>query len=510
MIKDFATYKQETGGRALLLFLLFGLAIYGFVNAGFSAFALICCSPLIIIAAYFAFKYRMAAFWALFFINYFIQWFGKNNWLPSEIPVSIYNELLEFLLLGIAIMDARRTPHFERTANLMLYTLIIWCGFCTLEVLNDTCGLGINIGVWYQGARMMAFQIMYCFLIFCIYIDSPKILNYYLIVWGCFSLFSVFWIWKQQHIGFTSAEYNWLYNGPGKSTHIIQAGTLTRYFSTFSDAANCGICYASTATAFLIFAITCKIKKYRYFFLFTGIACVWGMFPTGTRTAMACLILGIIAYVFLSKSAKIASLVTIVFGFFLFILVFTKIGQGNQQIRRMRSTFNRNDASVNVRTINQETMKKYMKEAPWGIGLGMNYDNVPSNNKYARMSTIAPDSEYVFIWLRTGQIGITIFIITMLLMLGGACWTTMFKIKSPSLRGIGAGFCCAFISQQLGGYGNQVLMQFPNCLLFYGGLTIVYILPFIEKEWVEYEAKEIAIQEEKERLKLEKKKAARV
>jgi hypothetical protein len=63
---------------------------------------------------------------------------------------------------------------------------------------------------------------------------------------------------------------------------------------------------------------------------------------------------------------------------------------------------------------------------------------------------------------------------------------------------------------QLGGYGNQVLMQFPNCLLFYGGLSIVYILPFIEKEWVEYEAKEVAIQEEKKRLKLEQKKASRV
>jgi hypothetical protein len=98
----------------------------------------------------------------------------------------------------------------------------------------------------------------------------------------------------------------------------------------------------------------------------------------------------------------------------------------------------------------------------------------------------------------------------MLLMLGGACWIVLFRIKSPSLRGIGAGFCCSFIAMQLGGYGNQVLMQFPNCLLFYGGLSIVYVLPFMEKEWVEYEAKEIAKQEEKARLKLEKKKASRV
>ena len=86
----------------------------------------------------------------------------------------------------------------------------------------------------------------------------------------------------------------------------------------------------------------------------------------------------------------------------------------------------------------------------------------------------------------------------------------LFRINSPSLRGVGAGFCCAFVAIQLGAYGNEVLFQFPNCLVFYGGLTLVYVLPFMEKEWIEYEAKEIAKQEERERLKLEKKKASRV
>jgi hypothetical protein len=53
-------------------------------------------------------------------------------------------------------------------------------------------------------------------------------------------------------------------------------------------------------------------------------------------------------------------------------------------------------------------------------------------------------------------------------------------------------------------------MQFPNCLTIYGGLSIVYILPIIEKEWVEYENKLLAQLEERKRLKLEKKKAFRI
>ena len=219
---------------------------------------------------------------------------------------------------------------------------------------------------------------------------------------------------------------------------------------------------------------------------------------------------GIMAYVFLSKSFKIAVPVTIIFGLFAFLLIFTDIGNGNQQIRRMRSAFDKEDASANQRSINQAAMKKYLAEAPWGIGMAVGYRNVPANNKYTFMATVAPDSEYVFIWIHTGVIGITTFLICTVIMILGACWIVLFRLRSPSLRGIGAGLVCAMVSQQLGGYGNQVLMQFPNCLIFYGGLTIVYVLPYLEEEWMAYEGKLLAEQEEKKRLKLEKKNAERV
>jgi hypothetical protein len=350
---------------------------------------------------------------------------------------------------------------------------------------------------------------MYIFLVFSIYISNPKILTKYLFLWGALALFASFWVWKQQNIGFMASEERWLM-GRGRQTHIIQGGTLIRYFSLYSDAANFGIGIASTAVAFIIFGITSKVKKHKIFFLITGLACAWAMFPSGTRTAIACFMAGFMAYVFLSKSFKIAIPVTVVFAFFLFILAFTDIGSGNQQIRRMRSAFDKNDASANQRTINQQAMKKYMAEAPWGIGLAVGYRNVPANNKYTFMATVPPDSEYVFIWIHTGIIGITLFLICTAIMIAGACWIVLFRLKSPSLRGIGAGFCCAMISQQLGGYGNQVLMQFPNCLIFYGGLTIVYILPHIENEWIAYEEEQLALEAERKRLKEEQKKAKRV
>lgn len=504
MANALKTYTKENGGRVSLLFLLFLLAIYEFITAGFSAFAVVCLTPLLALFVLAAFHFRMFTFWALIIINYFLQVKGLH--LPF--PMSLPNELLEIILLSLAIIDVKNS-HFERTANMMLYALFIWCGFCTLQVLNDTCNIGLDLGAWYTGARLMAFQIMYAFLVYSIYISKPDILIKYLLIWGVLALFASFWVWKQKNIGFTNAENAWI-QGRGRSTHILQGGSLIRYFSIYSDAANFGIGIASTAVAFIIFGITSKIKKYKYFFLITGFVCAWAMFPSGTRTAIACLMAGFITYIFLSKSTKIAIPFSIVFAFFVFILVFTKIGDGNAQIHRMRTAFDKNDASAGTRYYNQQVMKKYLKDAPWGIGIAQGYGSVPANNKYTLMSTIPADSEYVYIWVRTGIIGITTFLICTAIMLLGACWIVLFRLRSPSLRGIGAGMCCAFVSIQLGGYGNQVLMQFPNCLVFYGGLTIVYVLPFIENEWIEYENKQLAIQEEKKRLKLEKKRASRV
>jgi hypothetical protein len=423
--------------------------------------------------------------------------------------MSLPNEMLQLLLLGIAIIDARQNPHFERCVNIMLLTLIVWCSYCTLEVLNDTCGLGIDVGAWYSGARMMAFQLLYTFLVFSIYVSSPEILMKYLKIWAILSLFSAIWTWKQQHLGLSPAETSFLY-GRGSTTHLLQGGTLIRYWSTFSDAANYGCNAAGAAIAFIVFGITSKIKKDKIFFILIGLFVIKSMFASGTRTATFCLIAGFAVYIVLSKSIRIAIPASIIGGLLFFLLAFTTIGQGNQQIRRMRSAFDKNDASSNTRAINQATMRKYMQDAPWGIGIGRGMDNVPANNKFNRMATIAPDSEYVFIWLRAGKIGITLFIITMLIMLGGACYIVMFKLKSPSLIGIGGGLCSAFAAIQLGGYGNQVLMQFPNALIFYGGLTIVYILPYLEPEWIEYEKKRFDEQEERKRLKLEKKLASRV
>lgn len=498
-------YTHENGGRVALLFLLFALAIYEFIIAGINAFGVICLSPLAILFCYVAFKWRMSVFWALIVVN----WFLMNRNFSYPIPVSLIDEMLELILIAIAIIDIRETPHFGRAWNLMLLAIMIWCGLCLIEVLNDTCGLGINFTAWFAGARLMALHLVWILLVFSLYITSPKILIIYLRLWVGLSLFSAFWTWKMINIGLTQSEHDWLYNS-GYVTHILNGGTLIRYWSTFNDAATYGCNAGSSAIAFLIFGITSKLKFDKIFFIATALIVTWGMFQSGTRTGIYTMIAGFAVFLVLSRSVRILVPSAIFGAFFLFILIFTNIGNSNQQMRRMRSAFKKGDASANVRDVNKATIAKYIKDAPWGIGIGMMSTNIPANNKFRKLSEVPPDSEYVFIWVRTGPIGVTVFTCCMVLMLIGGCIIVLFRLKSPSLIGIGGGLCAAFVSINIGAYANQILYQYPNGLTFFGAMAIVYVLPYIEPEWIKYEEKRLAKEAERKRLRLEKKLASRV
>lgn len=505
MPNSFSSYTTENGGRVLLLFLLFLLSLYSFKNSGINGMAMITAIPFIILFVYLAFSYRMFAFWSLFIINYFVMFLSKEGKMP--LPASLPNELLEIVLIAIAIIDLREN-NFKYLGNLMIIGVGGWCAFCVIEILNDTCGLGINVGAWFTGIRLMAFQLLYAVIVFALYINTPERIYKLFVFWAICAIFAVFWGWKQKNLGWTSAENSWLFSQGHARQHIV--GGITRYFGTFSDAANYGIHMAAAAVAFYIIAITNRIKKYKFFFCFAAVLCTWAMFQSGTRTAIFCLIAGFMVFLVLSKSARIIIPVSIIFSIFLFILIFTKIGHGNNQIRRMRTAFNKEDASANVRDINKQAISKYMKDAPWGIGIGIYEKDIPAWNKFKILSQIPPDSEYVFIWVRTGWIGVSWFVICNIIMLMGACSIVFFRIKDRALMGIGAAWCAGFTALHLGGYANQILMQFPNIVVFYGGLTTVFILPHIEQQFKDIEEKELSKEAEKKRLKLEKKLAKRV
>lgn len=504
MTNHVVAYSRENGGRILILFLLFFLALYEFYTMGILGMALISTIPFLFLGIYIVFKFKMPFFWLLFVLNYIIM--GVYRYVPIPLPVTAFTIFPQILLLIACITDIRETNN-AKYGNLMLLALTIWAFYIIMQIFNRTCLLPISMSTWFMNFMFYVITLYLSYFIVTMMIRTPDKIILFMKMWAYLTIVATFWVWRQKTFGWDNAENIWLMSG-GARTHLI--GGSIRYFSFFTDAANFGCSMGASAVAFYIFGITTKLRADKILFLTTGFCATYSFFMSGTRSGLLCFLVGIAFYIVISKSFRIAIPVSILGGLFFFILAFTQIGENNMQIRRMRSAFNPEDKSANVRDINKAALAKYLKDAPFGMGFNVDEGKVPANHKYKIVYETSNDSTYVFLWQRVGIVGAILFgIINGIILLGGCC-IVLSKLKNKACIGIAAGFCCAFIAIHAGGYTNHILLQYPNVILYYGGMAIVYMLPGLEEKYEEYEKKNFAEQEERKRIKLEKKLASRV
>ena len=503
MTKAYASYSNRIGGRVIVLFLLFLLALYQLSTMGLAGLAAVCMIPAIGLFVFLAIKRQNALFWFIFTMNYFVMGLQRYGYIP--VPITAVTVLPQILLLMTLVILPRKTKNNLGTP--MLLAILLWAFYLVLQIFNDTCGLPFSIGDWLTNFTFFACYFLMAYILVCKIISTPENIMRFLRLWAIFSLLATYWAWRQKTFGWDHSEAIWLSGSAGR-THLI--GGSIRYFSFFTDAANFGCNMGASAAVFYILALTSKFKKDKIFFLITGICCTYSFFVSGTRSGLVCFMVGLFLYAFLSKSVKLTASVLICGGFFYFILAFTDIGNNNMQIRRMRSAFNSNDASKNVRDLNKQALAKYLKDAPFGMGINIDEKRIPAFNKFKVVYETSNDSTYVFFWQRTGIVGVYVFAGMNIIILIGGCYIILFRLKNKTCKGMAAALCCGFLGIQAGGYANHILLQYPNLLLFYGGMAIVYLLPRIENDYIEYEDNKLAIQEEKKRLKQEKREQSRV
>ena len=268
---------------------------------------------------------------------------------------------------------------------------------------------------------------------------------------------------KQQHIGLDAAEKVWL------NDHLITHwlfGKL-RVFSFYQEAGQFGASQAGIAIICFILATGPHSIKKRIWYTIAGIFIFYGMLISGTRGALGGIIGGGFIFVVLSKQLKIIIIGGMLGLGFIGILKFTKIGNGNDQIKRMRSGTNANDPSFQLRLINQRKLSDALSSQPLGTGVGTIGAWGQKYNKHIRTAGIAPDSLYVKIWVMYGIIGFILWFGIMLYILGktvGIIWNT----RDPVLRNQLCALCAVFAAILLCSYGNEVMNAVPS-------LTIVYI-----------------------------------
>jgi len=182
---------------------------------------------------------------------------------------------------------------------------------------------------------------------------------------------------------------------------------------------------------------------------------------------------GFMLFFVLRKNIKVlgigVGILAIVFIFFRF----TSIGQGNDQIRRMRTAFDPNDASLQVRLDNQKILKRYLASRPFGGGIGHGGVKAQKYLPNAFLSQIATDSWYVLIWVEEGIVGLLIHLFILFYTVGKASYKVMFRIRDPMLKlKIGA-LTSGMFGVMVASYGNAVLGGMPTAIMIYISMAIM-------------------------------------
>lgn len=391
--------------------------------------------------------------------------------------------ILTFTLICLAQLNERKDTNWKLGQNMMTYMCLIWLFYYLLEVLNPN-----NVmEAWNINLTPYALIALICAFIIPLIIRTKKDIELLLMIWSVFVLiFTIKGYW-QKNYGFSSKDLHFLYVLGGWRTHLIWSGI--RFFSCFSDAANFGVHAAMSSVVFGISAFFVKAKWKRIYFFIIAFCGIYCMAISGTRSAMGVIMGGLLMVTIISKNWK-AILAGVLFtgGVFCFFS-YTNIGNGNQYIYKMRSSFHPSlDHSFQVRVENRKRMNELMVHKPFGYGIGL---SKAGNFNSKEQMPYPPDSWLISVWVETGIVGLILYLAIHGALFAWCSWILIFKVRNKKLRGLVAAWLSMDAGFFIASYVNDV-MQYPNQLPVYIGFALCFAAPHIDKQISTDKKKQIA------------------
>ncbi|MFM2359177.1 MAG: hypothetical protein RLY16_1170 [Bacteroidota bacterium] len=461
-MEDNLFYDQTSDGWTRHLWLVPGILVamyFGWLIAGvgMTIAGLFIALPFIVGFLFLVFYKPRVGFIAFIFYCFLMPTLGKHIAGP-QFGLGV-DALLILTWLGVIFHRTKRY-RFRHLKNDFVMLALVWFFMTVMEIGNPARP---NIQGWVQEMRSATLYWILTLPLVVLVFNKKSDIYLFLDIIVLMSLLGALWGIKQLYIGPDAAEQRWLDNG-AKKTHVL-FGKL-RVFSYYSEAAQFGASQAQLAIMCIILAVGPHTKARRIWYGIAGAFIFYGMLISGTRGAMGGLIGGGFMFLVLSKNIRVLMIGGIIGMMFLGVLKYTKIGNDNNQIRRMRSSLDPNDASLQVRLINQRTLKALMHNKPIGYGVGTIGQWGVTYNKHIPIANIPPDSLFVKVWVMYGPIGIIIWLGTLFYITGksaGIIW----KTRDPVLRNSLISLCSGAFGIIVCSYGNEVLNAMPSSCIVY-------------------------------------------
>lgn len=358
---------------------------------------------------------------------------------------------------------------FKILKNDLIILTVFWFIISIFEIANF---YGASPRGWLQEIRSTALYPLFITPLGMLLIDNKKKVNLFLFTILFLSLLASLHGIQQLKFGLTPGEQKFIDEG-GYVTHIVN-GQL-RIFSFYSDASQFGPSQAHILIIALVLAIGLRGWFKRIILAIVVLLSFYGLLISGTRGAFFALIIGIFIALLLSKNLKVITIGGAFAGILLFILKFTYIGNSNYNIYRLRTALDPQDASLNLRLINQQKLRDFMSSRPFGTGLGSIGHWATEYNPGKYLTTIPPDSYWVKVWVMYGIVGLIIFICSWFFWIGkssGMIWKLSDKNLRLKLNALLAGTAGIFVCS----YGNEVMNAMPSTIVIYLSLGIIYTM----------------------------------
>ncbi|HRG22854.1 MAG TPA: O-antigen ligase family protein [Chitinophagaceae bacterium] len=459
--------------RAVLLVLVI-ISVLAFLSAkmGMSSFALSVGLPLFLVYGYFLFTWPVIGLYTAIALSFVLIGAGRY---VKDVPVGLgLDAVLILTFIALFINKFKEKVDWSPVNKDITYLSLIWFGYSLFQLVNPESQ---SVAAWFSG-RGVALYMFLMVPLTLLLINTNRKLDMLLYVWGALSILASLKGIMQLQIGLDAAEQGWLDDGNAK-THVL-FGKL-RVFSFMSDAGQFGGNQAYSAVVSFIFSLAQTDRKKKWFFLVVSLLAFYGMIISGTRGAISVPLAGFMLFFILRKNIRVLSIGVAILAVVFIFFKFTMIGQGNDQIRRMRTAFDPNDASLQVRLDNQRLLKRYLASRPFGGGIGHGGVKAQKYLPNAFLSQIATDSWYVLVWVEMGIIGLLMHLFILFYTLIRGTWMVMFRLKDPKLKLKISALIAGLAGVMVASYGNAVLGAMPTGMLIYTSMAIILNAKALDK-----------------------------
>lgn len=424
-------------------------------------------------------QFGMVVLLVLAYLLFFIMKIG------IDFPMGTLMDGIQGLLILGFFIHQKRNPNWKIFSGPISTMILIWIVYNFIEVANPVTESRL---AWVYTIRAVAI-VMLTYFVFMYQIKTIKQIRFLLKMWIVLAVFAALYAFKQEFIGFSAAEEEWLYSDPNIQNLLFIAGHW-RKFSIFSDPV--AFSYNMVVSSILCIAMITYVKQIWKKILLALFVVMFftAMLFSGTRGAYVLLPAAMVLFVILRFNRQVLIGTAIAGVGILFLIL---VPTSNSNIVRFQTAFKPNeDISFQARKNNQKRIQPYILSHPMGGGLGATgaWGQRFAPNSY--LANFPPDSGYVRVAVELGWIGLGIFCFLMFFILREGI-NNYYTIRDKELRTYCMAMLLIVFAYNIGNYPQEALVQFPSNIYFYLAVAIINVTKIIDDKQEERRIRQAAI-----------------